>query len=133
MAKHSPTFLSSFAVPIAALAWLCHPAPASLYTSAQIGGVRGLYRSGDAGATWIRINDARHQFGITNGPITGDPRVFGRVYVGTNGRGIILGQPSPERASDYADERTTSSVGKMTVFGSPCGSASRWRSRRTIS
>jgi xyloglucan-specific exo-beta-1,4-glucanase len=66
----------------------------ALYTSAQIGGVRGIYRSDNAGVSWVRINDARHQFAFTGGAITGDPRVFGRVYVGTNGRGIVYGQPS---------------------------------------
>ena len=28
----------------------------AIYTSAKIGGVRGIYRSDDQGATWIRIN-----------------------------------------------------------------------------
>jgi hypothetical protein len=42
----------------------------------------------------VRINDDQHQYGSTNAAITGDPRVFGRVYVSTNGRGIIYGEPS---------------------------------------
>ncbi|MDV5145860.1 cellulose binding domain-containing protein [Streptomyces sp. SBC-4] len=63
----------------------------ALYTSAKIGGVRGIFRSTDAGASWVRINDDAHQWGWTGGAITGDPRVYGRVYVATNGRGIIHG------------------------------------------
>jgi hypothetical protein len=64
----------------------------ALYIPAQIGGVRGLYRSIDAGATWVRINDDQHQWGRAGeAAITGDPRIYGRVYVGTNGRGIIYG------------------------------------------
>ncbi|MEU1786543.1 xyloglucanase [Streptomyces sparsogenes] len=63
----------------------------TLYTSAKIGGVRGIFRSTDAGASWVRINDNTHQWGWTGGAITGDPRVYGRVYVGTNGRGILRG------------------------------------------
>ena len=62
----------------------------ALYTSAQIGGVRGIFRSDTAGATWVRINDGNHQWGWTGAAITGDPRVYGRVYVSTNGRGIIV-------------------------------------------
>ncbi|OAH15370.1 cellulose binding domain-containing protein [Streptomyces jeddahensis] len=63
----------------------------TLYTSAKIGGVRGIFRSTDAGESWVRINDDAHQWGWTGAAITGDPRVYGRVYVSTNGRGIVYG------------------------------------------
>ena len=49
-----------------------------------------LYRSTDGGNTFIRINDYNHQYGNPN-IIVGDPRVFGRFYLGTPGRGIIEG------------------------------------------
>jgi xyloglucan-specific exo-beta-1,4-glucanase len=65
----------------------------ALYTTARIGGMRGIYRSDDAGATWVRINDDLHQYAFTGAAITGDPRVYGRVYVATNGRGVIYGEP----------------------------------------
>ncbi|MDX3248061.1 cellulose binding domain-containing protein [Streptomyces sp. ME18-1-4] len=66
----------------------------TLYTSAKIAGVRGIFRSTDKGATWTRINDDAHQWGWTGGAITGDPRVYGRVYVSTNGRGVVYGDTS---------------------------------------
>lgn len=66
----------------------------TLYTSAKIGGVRGIFRSTDKGATWTRINDDAHQWGWTGAAITGDPRIYGRVYVSTNGRGIVYGDTS---------------------------------------
>ncbi|WP_330357088.1 cellulose binding domain-containing protein [Streptomyces chartreusis] len=66
----------------------------TLYTSAKIGGVRGVFRSTDKGATWTRINDDAHQWGWTGAAITGDPRVYGRVYVSTNGRGVVYGDTS---------------------------------------
>ncbi|KAA3439456.1 T9SS type A sorting domain-containing protein [Rufibacter hautae] len=50
----------------------------------------GFFRSDDAGGTWIMISDEKHQFGGIN-DITGDPRVFGRVYLATAGRGILYG------------------------------------------
>ncbi len=74
------------------------PAPGhhyvALYSSAQVGGARGIYRSDNRGLSWVRINDDQHQYGRTDTAITGDPRVFGRVFVATNGRGIILGELS---------------------------------------
>ncbi|MEU9344255.1 cellulose binding domain-containing protein [Streptomyces sp. NPDC048278] len=66
----------------------------TLYTSAEISGVRGIFRSTDQGSTWTRINDDAHQWGWTGAAITGDPRVYGRVYVSTNGRGVIYGDTS---------------------------------------
>lgn len=66
----------------------------TLLLSGKIGQVQGLFRSDDAGQTWVRINDDQHQFGWLN-HVTGDPRVYGRVYFGTAGRGIIYGDPVP--------------------------------------
>lgn len=56
--------------------------------------MRGIFRSTDAGASWTRIDDDAHQWGWTGASITGDPRVHGRVYVATNGRGILRGDTS---------------------------------------
>jgi hypothetical protein len=64
----------------------------AIYIAAEIRGIHGIYRSDDAGEGFKRINDDTHQFGsITR--ITGDPRVLGRVYLATGGRGIIFGEP----------------------------------------
>ena len=49
-----------------------------------------VYRSIDGGTTFVRINDFQHQFGQSN-VITGDARIFGRIYIGTAGRGVIEG------------------------------------------
>ncbi|MFH9586343.1 cellulose binding domain-containing protein [Streptomyces luteogriseus] len=72
----------------------------TLYTSAKIGGVRGVFRSTDKGASWTRINDDAHQWGWTGAAITGDPRVYGRVYVSTNGRGVLYGDGSGGGTTD---------------------------------
>ena len=53
---------------------------------------QAVFRSLDRGASWMRLNDDDHQWG-TQSLVVGDPRVFGRVYVGTNGRGILYGDP----------------------------------------
>jgi xyloglucan-specific exo-beta-1,4-glucanase len=65
----------------------------ALYAVATIGGVTGVHRSDNAGANWVRVNDNQHQYGNMGEAITGDPRVYGRVYLGTNGRGILIGEP----------------------------------------
>ena len=53
----------------------------------------GLYRSLDDGGSWQRMDDPAHRFATVE-QIIGDPRVFGRVYVGTNGRGVFWGEPA---------------------------------------
>ncbi|GAA3100905.1 photosystem II stability/assembly factor-like uncharacterized protein [Kribbella aluminosa] len=63
------------------------------YTSGKVAGVRGIYRSDDGGASWVRVNDDRHQYASTGDAIAGDPRVYGRVYLSTNGFGIPYGEP----------------------------------------
>lgn len=62
----------------------------AVYLSGVVSGVRGIFRSDDAGATWTEISDPKHQF-ATIQAITGDPRLYGRVYLGTNGLGVIYG------------------------------------------
>ncbi|MFE5891758.1 1,4-beta-glucanase [Streptomyces sp. NPDC056462] len=52
-----------------------------------------VYRSDDEAKTWVRINDDRHQWGWIGAAVTGDPRVHGRVYLATNGRGVQYGEP----------------------------------------
>jgi xyloglucan-specific exo-beta-1,4-glucanase len=63
--------------------------PAIYLLGAAAGGPNGVYRSDDRGTTWIRINNDQHQYGQTT-VITGDPRIYGRVYFGGQD-GIIYG------------------------------------------
>ncbi|MEH0521238.1 RICIN domain-containing protein [Streptomyces stelliscabiei] len=67
----------------------------ALYLIGTVKNVTGVFRSTDKGATWLRVNDDAHQWGSIGGTgvITGDPDTFGRVYVGTNGRGLQYGTP----------------------------------------
>jgi photosystem II stability/assembly factor-like uncharacterized protein len=67
----------------------------TLFAIGWRGDVRAIWRSDDQGAHWVRLTDAEHEFGRRFRCITGDPRVYGRVYVGTDGRGILYGEPAP--------------------------------------
>jgi photosystem II stability/assembly factor-like uncharacterized protein len=65
---------------------------AALYLVGVVNGQRGILRSDDAARSWVRINDDRHRWGLVL-QITGDPKQYGRVYVGSHGRGIVYGDP----------------------------------------
>jgi xyloglucan-specific exo-beta-1,4-glucanase len=75
-------------------------APGASYPAAYlvglVDGVQGIFRSTDEGLRWVRINNDSEQYGWIGQTITGDPRVFGRVYLGTNGRGIRYADPAPD-------------------------------------
>ena len=66
----------------------------ALYLVGTVSGRYGLFRSTDAAASWQRINDDAHQWGLIL-QVSGDPKQFGRVYVGTHGRGVLYGDPAP--------------------------------------
>lgn len=65
----------------------------ALYMIGVVKGIRGFFRSDDKAANWVRINDDKHQYGLVL-QITGDPRIYRRVYVGTHGRGTVYGDPA---------------------------------------
>jgi photosystem II stability/assembly factor-like uncharacterized protein len=60
----------------------------ALYLAGIVNGVYGFFRSDDAAKSWTRINDDAHQYGLIL-HISGDPKKYGRVYIGTHGRGAL--------------------------------------------
>lgn len=64
----------------------------TLYLVGTVSGRYGIFRSTDGAANWQRINDDTHQWGLIL-QVGGDPKRFGRVYVGTHGRGVLYGDP----------------------------------------
>jgi xyloglucan-specific exo-beta-1,4-glucanase len=98
-ATSTPT-INNFALNNVTCVGVGKAAPGKTYPSLYIWGkptvsdAIGLYRSDDEAQTWVRINDDLHQFG---GPgnaqfVKGDMNVYGRVYMSTVGRGIIMGE-----------------------------------------
>ena len=64
----------------------------ALYVFGKVSGKEGLFRTDNDGRSWQRIDDDAHRFGKV-AHITGDPRLYGRVYFAAQGRGIIYGDP----------------------------------------
>ena len=69
----------------------------AVFAVGTMAGVRGIWRSRDLGATWSRIDDDAHRWGGRYRVISGDPRIAGRVYLGTDGRGLFYGDPGEGR------------------------------------
>ncbi|KDQ63817.1 carbohydrate-binding module family 1 protein [Jaapia argillacea MUCL 33604] len=87
----------------------------AVFAAANIG-IVGYFRSDDGGVNWVQINDAAHGFGsAASNPLTADPRIYGRVYIGTNGRGIFYGDingaaPPPTSTVSTSTVKSTSST-----------------------
>ncbi|HYN95426.1 MAG TPA: cellulose binding domain-containing protein [Pilimelia sp.] len=101
----------------------------ALFIYGTVDGVTGVYRSDNAGAGWVRINDDQHQYGNAGYTVEGDPRVYGRVYLGTNGRGILyadrLGGPTTPTATASPTGGTSPTASASPTAGaSPTASAS---------
>ena len=90
----------------------------AVFISGQVTNVTGIFRSDDQGASWVRINDDQHQFGLASiHAFCADPRIFGRVYFGTEGRGIICGDISSNTPPVLAAiDNRNANVGSNVVF-----------------
>ncbi|MFI5910419.1 cellulose binding domain-containing protein [Dactylosporangium sp. NPDC051541] len=108
----------------------------AVFIVGTVDGKKGVFRSDDAGASWLRVNDDAHQYGNIGEAITGDPRIFGRVYIGTNGRGIIYGdrtgpQPSYSVSPSASGSRSASPSVSVSASRSTSPSVSTSPSRST--
>ncbi len=81
-------------------------------------GILTIYRSDDMGASWIQITDSTHMY-ATIQTITGDPTIYGRVYFGTNGLGILYGDianQGPTNTPTRTATRTNTPTGVTATF-----------------
>ncbi|TAE78629.1 MAG: hypothetical protein EAZ65_04525 [Verrucomicrobia bacterium] len=88
-----------------------HP---TVFIWGKVGTTVGFFRSDDTGATWTRINDSLHNFGYQN-DIAGDPRMYGRLYLATSGRGVVYG--------DIANPLAPASIPSQVIFDDALDSA----------
>ncbi|GGL16852.1 cellulose binding domain-containing protein [Mangrovihabitans endophyticus] len=98
----------------------------AVFLVGSVDGTDGVYRSDNTGFAWVRINDDAHQYGNMGDALAGDPRVYGRVYLGTNGRGILYADrqggpssPTPSPSSPTPSSPTPSSPIPSTPPTSP--------------
>ncbi len=68
----------------------------TVFAIGTLGAVRGIWRSDDLGRSWARIDSDTQRWGGRYRVIAGDPDRRGRVYVGTDGRGLLYGDPAPD-------------------------------------
>jgi xyloglucan-specific exo-beta-1,4-glucanase len=68
-----------------------HP---TVFVLGRVSGSPGIFRSDDMGVSWQKIDDDRQPIGDDPMVMEGDRQVFGRVYIGTNGRGLFVGAPA---------------------------------------
>ncbi len=66
----------------------------TLFAIGSGGDTTAIFRSLDNGQSWQRVNDGAHQYSRAFRRVAADKNVFGRVYVATDGRGIVSGEPS---------------------------------------
>lgn len=90
-----------------------------------VDGVTALFKTEDIGVNWQIISDATHGFGASSANVVnGDMTNYGRVFVGTNGRGIWYGEPSGSLPSSTASSTKASSTSTTSVTSSTTKSTS---------
>lgn len=62
----------------------------AIFVWGKSGTSEGVFMSYDLGGRWVKLTYNRQKFGAITS-MTGDPRVFGRLYLGVGGRGIMVG------------------------------------------
>jgi hypothetical protein len=99
-----------------------HPA---VYLVGTVNGTYGFFQCNDGvGTTWTQINDSLHQFGAAEFA-GGDETVYGRMYVGTNGRGILYSTSSSGSTSTPTNTPTVTPTRTSTGTPSSTPTATR--------
>jgi hypothetical protein len=67
-----------------------HP---TMFSIGSRDGQRAVWRSDDEGLNWYRIDDGDREYGRRYRQLAGDMGRYGRVFLATDGRGIVVGEP----------------------------------------
>ncbi len=93
-------------------------APPAVFIQGVVNGVAGIFRSDDFGTSWTRINPDNFLAGNSPNAMEGCRQVWGRVYIGTNGRGIYVGE-SPSGPPLVSATSSPAEAGSVAVHSSP--------------
>lgn len=66
----------------------------TVFVYGTVNNIEGIFRSDNFGETWAKIDVEGQAIGKDPKFMEGDRQVYGRVYIGTGGRGIYYGQPA---------------------------------------
>jgi hypothetical protein len=66
----------------------------AVYVFGTVNSVEGVFRSDDNGSTWTEISTDAYEMGMEPNIMAADRNVFGRVFIGTNGNGVFVGEPN---------------------------------------
>lgn len=95
----------------------------AIYIWGTVSSVEGIFRSDNEGGTWVRVNDTEHEFGGTGNAneVLGDPRVYGRVYMSTAGRGTVYGDlvDGPDANFVYDTEYLPTGISQLEIDKAP--------------
>lgn len=82
----------------------------TIYIWGTVSGTRGVWRSTDTGASWVRVNDDAHEYGgPANGHfVVGDMNTYGVVYMSSAGRGVLYGKPATQSTATRVRSRSSS-------------------------
>ncbi len=64
----------------------------TLYVLGTINNIYGIHRSHDFGVSWEKINGNDFQLGIKALMLEADKVIYGQLYLGTGGRGVVYGR-----------------------------------------
>jgi hypothetical protein len=98
------------------------PAPGkstAMYIRGWAGGENGTFRSDDGAANWVRIDDPARPINDFCQTLGASRQVYGRVYVGTNGRGIFYNMGQEEEEESALVIRPTSATARDALGSRP--------------
>ncbi len=98
-----------------------------MYGKPQESDPEGIYRSTDAGKTWVCINTDHLYGGTGNGNyLCGDMSTFGKVYMSTVGCGIVYGEIAGTATPSETTKPVTTTAPKTTTTAAAGASEVLW-------